>query len=231
MAGSLLLILVLGVLAFILTVFFLPLGISFTVNWEGLGQYTLALHLRQLGGILALEEGEIRFAGLTLRKFGEQKERGLRQRRRYWKPSLPGFHATVKKILPLLNGEVCRAIARLFARLGKGIKLRLLEVEGSFGFPDPALTGFTSGLLSSIPVFWEDTVVTVKLTPVFTEEVIAGKIAGNGQVVVGRLIFAVICFALAPPVRRIWWGHLRESIGRRKGWRRGQKKEGYTDGL
>lgn len=116
-----------------------------------------------------------------------------------------------KRIPPVLSAilhmegkkEILAAMKKLLARLMKGILPGNFFLKGTFGTGDPAATGYllaAAGILTAR--FGNDIQVRGEFSKAAAEDV---EIRARGRIVPAYLLWAVLAFLLAKPVRRMLW--------------------------
>lgn len=81
------------------------------------------------------------------------------------------------------------------------LKPRNLYLRGVYGFEDPALTGFASGVISIAKSCFPN--ATIYLEPTFYDEVLRLDFKARGRIVLAPLMYQTIKTVLRKPVRRL----------------------------
>jgi hypothetical protein len=211
---------VIVVLIYILLVVVCLLGlvllapIQFAVEGEYAERVSIQGRLRWTGGLLRFEiiYSEGKFKGswgiLWMKKLNPMKA-GKRSKKE--KPSQAKKPRTSKEgsksngnISSFLNPELFRIVKDVFHKLLQALHLRM-NLSGTFGFDDPALTGLMAGLIGAIG----RGASSIDLTPDFTSTVVDMRGTIQGWIMPLQILVIGIVFMLMKPVRAIWWPKIK----------------------
>jgi hypothetical protein len=109
----------------------------------------------------------------------------------------------VRRIFGLFR-TLHRPVTTLARRVAQRINFRELSCRATFGLDDPAETGMLSGFLyAAFAPLTRSPAVSIRLHPVFHEQVFAYRVRGSLGVTVGRMIIPVIRGSLGVTVGRM----------------------------
>lgn len=136
--------------------------------------------------IVLLEEDEEFFTG-------EEKEKK--------KEKIPPI---VKELWSIEDKKgIFKALGKLLKRLMKGILPGDLFVKATVGTGDPTTTGYVLALAGILTAkFGNDIQIRGDFTKATAEDI---EVRVKGKIVLGRLVWAVLAFALTKPVRKAIW--------------------------
>lgn len=194
------------------------------VQWQASFRWAWGAVAGRAHGVGVTPEFDLRLAGLRLRADGwfrrrprrsgppPRRVRGRRRRQRSIRRALR------RVVWPDLLKALLRGVRRLWRSLG-------LRVRGDlrYGWEDPALTGLTQGLLAAMPRTGD-----IRLTASYTEPGLAGWVEVTGRLVPVRMVGAVLRTLWELPVRRVWWGEVKDRLRafRRRRRRRPPRRQG-----
>ena len=116
---------------------------------------------------------------------------------------------SVRKVWAIQDKKgIWKALQKLLRRLLKEVLPGNLFVKSTIGTGDPTTTGYVlaaAGLLTA--KFGEDIQIKGDFTEKKAEDI---EVCINGEIVPGYLLWAVLAFAAAPPVRRAIWYMIKE---------------------
>lgn len=99
--------------------------------------------------------------------------------------------------------EIFKALKKLLKRLMKGILPGNLFIKGTIGTGDPTTTGYVLALAGVLTAkFGNDIQIKGDFTKATAEDM---EVRVKGKIVLGRLLWAVLAFGLAKPVRKAIW--------------------------
>lgn len=99
--------------------------------------------------------------------------------------------------------EIFKALGKLLKRLLKGILPGNLFIKGTIGTGDPATTGYVLALAGVLTAkFGNDIQIKGDFTKATAEDM---EVRVKGKIVLGKLLWAVLAFGLAKPVRKAIW--------------------------
>lgn len=99
--------------------------------------------------------------------------------------------------------EIFKALGKLLKRLIKGILPGNLFIKATLGTGDPTTTGYVLALAGVLTAkFGSDIQVKGDFTKATAEDM---EVRVKGKIVLGKLLWAVLAFGLAKPVRRAIW--------------------------
>lgn len=99
--------------------------------------------------------------------------------------------------------EIFKALGKLLKRLIKGILPGNLFLKGTIGTGDPTTTGYVLALAGMLTAkFGNDIQVKGDFTKATAEDI---EIRVKGKIILGQLLWAVLAFGLAKPVRKAIW--------------------------
>ena len=102
---------------------------------------------------------------------------------------------------------IFQALGKLLKRLIKGILPGDLFLKATVGTGDPTTTGYVLALAGMLTAkFGRDVQIKGDFTKAMAEDV---EIRVKGKIVLGKLLWAVLAFALAKPVRKAIWKMIR----------------------
>ena len=116
-----------------------------------------------------------------------------------------------KKIPPIVKEiwsiedkkDIFKALGRLLKRLIKGILPGDIFVKATVGTGDPTTTGYVLALAGILTAkFGNDIQIRGDFTKATAEDV---EVKVKGKIVLGKLVWAVLAFALTKPVRKAIW--------------------------
>ena len=203
-----------GVLFYILiTIVTLLLLILFApIHFNFKGEYSHNLNFQGrvgwAGGLLSLEmirsEGSIYLVLglLSLRKTIPARERKtpirtkpLKEKRRI---------NSIGDILSVINRQLFTAVKVVFSKLVRALHLGL-NISGTYGFDDPALTGVSMGVIAVLNRGGS----SMDLKPDFTGEVVDIRGTIRGWFFPLQILAIGVAFLLKKPVRLIWWSKIK----------------------
>ena len=98
---------------------------------------------------------------------------------------------------------ICKALGKLLQRLIKGILPGDLFVKATVGTGDPATTGYVLALAGVLTAkFGNDIQIRGDFTKATAEDI---EVRVRGKIVLGKLVWAMLAFVLAKPVRKALW--------------------------
>lgn len=98
---------------------------------------------------------------------------------------------------------IFKALGKLLKRLMKGILPGDLFVKATVGTGDPATTGYVLALAGILTAkFGNDIQIRGDFTKATAEDI---EVRVKGKIVLGKLVWAVLAFALTKPVRKAIW--------------------------
>lgn len=98
---------------------------------------------------------------------------------------------------------ICKALGKLLQRLIKGILPGDLFVKATVGTGDPATTGYVLALAGVLTAkFGNDIQIRGDFTKATAEDI---EVRVKGKIVLGKLVWAMLAFVLAKPVRKALW--------------------------
>ena len=109
---------------------------------------------------------------------------------------------------------ILKALQKLLKRLMKGILPGNLFIKGTIGTGDPTSTGYVlaaAGVLTT--KFGEDLQIRGDFTEKKAEDI---EVRVHGRIVLGYLVWSVLAFAAAKPVRRAIWYMIKELRKKKK---------------
>ncbi len=99
--------------------------------------------------------------------------------------------------------EIFKALKKLLKRLMKGILPGNLFIKGTIGTGDPTTTGYVLALAGVLTAkFGNDIQIKGDFTKATAEDM---EVRVKGKIVLGKLLWAVLAFGLAKPVRKAIW--------------------------
>lgn len=99
--------------------------------------------------------------------------------------------------------EIFKALKKLLKRLMKGILPGNLFIKGTIGTGDPPTTGYVLALAGVLTAkFGNDIQIRGDFTKATAEDM---EVRVKGKIVLGKLLWAVLAFGLAKPVRKAIW--------------------------
>lgn len=99
--------------------------------------------------------------------------------------------------------EIFKALKKLLKRLMKGILPGNLFIKGTIGTGDPTTTGYVLALAGVLTAkFGNDIQIRGDFTKATAEDM---EVRVKGKIVLGKLLWAVLAFGLAKPVRKAIW--------------------------
>lgn len=98
---------------------------------------------------------------------------------------------------------ICKALGKLLQRLIKGILPGDLSLKATVGAGDPATTGYVLALAGVLTAkFGNDIQIRGDFTKATAEDI---EVRVKGKIVLGKLVWAMLAFVLAKPVRKALW--------------------------
>lgn len=98
---------------------------------------------------------------------------------------------------------ICKALGKLLQCLIKGILPGDLFVKATVGTGDPATTGYVLALAGVLTAkFGNDIQIRGDFTKATAEDI---EVRVRGKIVLGKLVWAMLAFVLAKPVRKALW--------------------------
>ena len=98
---------------------------------------------------------------------------------------------------------ICKALGKLLQRLIKGILPGDLFVKATVGTGDPSTTGYVLALAGVLTAkFGNDIQIRGDFTKATAEDI---EVRVRGKIVLGKLVWAMLAFVLAKPVRKALW--------------------------
>lgn len=99
--------------------------------------------------------------------------------------------------------EIFKALKKLLKRLMKGILPGNLFIKGTIGTGDPTTTGYVLALAGVLTAkFGNDIQIKGDFTKATAEDM---EVRVKGKIVLGKLLWAVLAFGFAKPVRKAIW--------------------------
>lgn len=99
--------------------------------------------------------------------------------------------------------EIFKALRKLLKRLMKGILPGNLFIKGTIGTGDPTTTGYVLALAGVLTAkFGNDIQIKGDFTKATAEDM---EVRVKGKIVLGKLLWAVLAFGFAKPVRKAIW--------------------------
>ena len=98
---------------------------------------------------------------------------------------------------------ICKALGKLLQRLIKGILPGDLFLKATVGTGDPSTTGYVLALAGVLTAkFGNDIQIRGDFTKATAEDI---EVRVRGKIVLGKLVWAMLAFVLAKPVRKALW--------------------------
>lgn len=98
---------------------------------------------------------------------------------------------------------ICKALGKLLQRLIKGILPGDLFLKATVGTGDPSTTGYVLALAGVLTAkFGNDIQIRGDFTKATAEDI---EVRVKGKIVLGKLVWAMLAFVLAKPVRKALW--------------------------
>lgn len=124
------------------------------------------------------------------------------------------FFNIIHTVLATVSGDIIRAGFVFLKRLWRSLHLRKLDITGVYGFADPAVTGMLCGFIETFR--HSQPVAVINLTPVFEEQLLAGRITACGRFFTGEIFLVLLRFAFSRPIRALWWQTLKAKFKSRR---------------
>jgi len=124
------------------------------------------------------------------------------------------FFNIIHTVLATVSGDIIRAGFVFLKRLWRSLHLRKLDITGVYGFADPAVTGMLCGFIETFR--HSRPVAVINLTPVFEEQLLAGRITACGRFFTGEIFLVLLRFAFSRPIRALWWQTLKAKFKSRR---------------